>query len=297
MRSQNVKRVSSKPRGDNLIWCMLFDFILVGLTAAGIYLLLYMHNKVYKAPLSNDQIAILLFLFVIPTLSAVCGCFSFREGKRYIFMLQVFSCAVFCWSAFFVRAFISLAKTPVFVGSDRSGVESGYEAYFILYLITFGMVFLNYACGRLDMIEMLWKVVGGISIVIGLLLPGMLETHKLLWAKWNDACQSSAVSYGGLRSAISFSEISIEFSAAFAVVCLFYLFFAPAVIAQSSGHVRLKKDSSGFGDVSVPAQSEGGMASGCGPGVALPRQLMGAAVSGLVAGACFSVASRLFRRR
>mgnify|MGYP000945979249 FL=1 len=32
-------------------------------------------------------------------------------------------------------------------------------------------------------------------------------------------------------------------------------------------------------------------------GIATPKQLMGAAVSGLVAGACFSVVSRLFGRR
>ena len=253
MKSQNVKRVSSKPCGDDLIWCVLFDLFFVGLAVVGIFLLLSMHNKLYKVPLSNDQIIILLFLAVIPMLSAVCGCFAFQEGRRYIFALQVFCCAMFYWSAFIVRAFINLAKAPAFVGSDRSGVVSNYEAYFILYIITFGMVFLNYACGRLGMIEVLWKVVGGISIVIGILLPGMLETHKLLWAQWSDVSRSLDASYAGLRSDISFNEISIEFSVAFAVVCLLYLFFAPAVIAQSSGRVRLKEDSFVFGDVPVPA--------------------------------------------
>lgn len=304
MKSQNVKRESPKSREGDLIWCVLFDLFFAGFAAGGIFLLLRMHCILYKVPLSGDQIVILLFLSVLPMLSAVYGWFSFQEGKRYIFALQVFCCAVFYWSAFIVRAFIELAKSPAFVGGDRSGVVSDYEAYFILYLITFGMVFLNYACGRLDMIEMLWKVVGGISIVIGILLPGMLETHKLLWAKWNDVAQSMDVSYSGLRSDISFSEISIEFSAAFAFVCLLYLFFAPAVIAQSSGHVRLKKDSFGFGDVCVPAQSENVPVnstvlpdSSSGSGAAVPKQLMSAAVCGLVAGTCFSVVSRLFSRR
>lgn len=43
---------------------------------------------------------------------------------------------------------------------------------------------------------------------------------------------------------------------------------------------------------SIPVGSSGGFRS-----VAVPKQLMGAAVSGLVAGACFSVASHLFGRR
>ncbi len=158
--------------------------------------------------------------------------------------------------------------------------------------------------------------------------------------------------------------MSIEFSVAFAVVCLLYLFFAPAVIAQGAEHVRLKEDSFLFGDGATPAQSEnvsvnstvlpaslsalrgnahervepvwslGDMAnsgtavvssgvlhrsadhaampsrledarssssvsagsSGGFRSVAVPTRLMGAAVSGLVAGACFSVVNRLFSR-
>lgn len=253
MKSQKVKRGSSKSRGDKLIWFVLLDLVFM-LTAASLIVgLSNVHSDRYEATLSFDQIVILLFLFVVPLLSAVCGWRAFQEGKRYIILLQVFCCAVFFGSALIVRLFISLAKSPAFVGDDRSGVVSDYEAYFILYLITFGMVFLNYACGRLGMIEVLWKVVGGISIVIGILLPGMLETHKLLWAQWNDVSRSLDASYAGLRSDISFNEISIEFSVAFAVVCLLYLFFAPAVIAQSSGRVRLKEDSFVFGDVPVPA--------------------------------------------
>lgn len=304
MRSQKGKRGSSKFRGDELIWFVLLDLFFMSLAARAVVLLLTMHSKLYKATLSFDQIVILIFLFVIPLVSAVCGCFAFRKGRRYIFLLQVFCCAIFYWSAFFVRAFINLAKAPAFVGSDRSGVVSDYEAYFILYLITFGMVFLNYACGRLGMIEVLWKVVGGISMVIGILLPGMLETHNLLWAKWNDVAQSMDVSYSGLRSDISFSEMSIEFSVAFAVVCLLYLFFAPAVIAQGAGHVQLKEGSFVFGGVPVPAQSENVPVnstvlsdSSSDSGVSVFKQLMSAAVSGLVAGVCFSVVNRLFNRR
>ena len=49
--------------------------------------------------------------------------------------------------------------------------------------------------------------------------------------------------------------------------------------------------------VVVSAQGTERLASACGSGVAVPTQLMSAAVGGLVAGACFSVVNRLFNRR
>lgn len=58
------------------------------------------------------------------------------------------------------------------------------------------------------------------------------------------------------------------------------------------------------GRVTMPLRLEGSrsssrvsVGSSGGPGGALPKQLMGAAVSGLVAGACFSLVNRLFSRR
>ena len=47
----------------------------------------------------------------------------------------------------------------------------------------------------------------------------------------------------------------------------------------------------------IPAQAAETLASASGSGVDLPKRWMSAAVSGLVAGTCFSVASRLFGRR
>ena len=49
--------------------------------------------------------------------------------------------------------------------------------------------------------------------------------------------------------------------------------------------------------MAVPVQSEDGLVSARGSGGAVSKQLMSAAVSGLVAGVCFSVVSRLFGRR
>ena len=47
----------------------------------------------------------------------------------------------------------------------------------------------------------------------------------------------------------------------------------------------------------IPVQATEALANACGSGGAVSRQLMSAAVSGVVAGVCFSVASRLFNRR
>ena len=51
------------------------------------------------------------------------------------------------------------------------------------------------------------------------------------------------------------------------------------------------------GGMAVPAQSKEIQASASGSVGALPKQVMSAAVCGLVAGACFSVVNRLLSRR
>ncbi len=65
--------------------------------------------------------------------------------------------------------------------------------------------------------------------------------------------------------------------------------------ASSSVATRMSQEAAD--GVAIPAQATEALASTCGPGVAVSKQLMGAAVSGLVAGACFSVVNHLFRRR
>ena len=47
----------------------------------------------------------------------------------------------------------------------------------------------------------------------------------------------------------------------------------------------------------IPVQATETLASASGSGGAVSKQLMSAAVSGVVAGVCFSVVSRLFSRR
>ncbi|EJG16139.1 hypothetical protein HMPREF1136_1179 [Actinomyces sp. ICM47] len=49
--------------------------------------------------------------------------------------------------------------------------------------------------------------------------------------------------------------------------------------------------------VVAPSQAKEMQASACGSGGAVSKRLMSAAVGGLIAGVCFSVASRLFSRR
>ena len=65
--------------------------------------------------------------------------------------------------------------------------------------------------------------------------------------------------------------------------------------ASSSVATRMSQEAAD--GVVSPAQATEALASTCGPGVAVSKQLMGAAVSGLVAGACFSVVNRLLSRR
>lgn len=65
----------------------------------------------------------------------------------------------------------------------------------------------------------------------------------------------------------------------------------------TSSSVATRMSQEAADGVVIPAQATEALASACGPGVAVPTRLMGAAVSGLVAGVCFSVVNRLLSRR
>ena len=77
MKSQNVKRVSSRSRGNELIWIVLFDLFFMLFAVGAIVELLNLHSESYKATLGFGQLVILSLLFVTPLVFAVFGCFAF----------------------------------------------------------------------------------------------------------------------------------------------------------------------------------------------------------------------------
>ena len=68
-------------------------------------------------------------------------------------------------------------------------------------------------------------------------------------------------------------------------------------VLPASSSVATRASQEAADGVVIPAQAAETLASASGSGVDLPKRWMSAAVSGLVAGACFSVVTRLFSRR
>ena len=79
--------------------------------------------------------------------------------------------------------------------------------------------------------------------MIGILLPSVLESHKVHWAEWKRLGRSYAERYEDLRFAISLGEIALGLSAAFVVVCIVSFVLVPKFADLSSSAVVIKKNS------------------------------------------------------
>ena len=220
----------------------------------------------------------------------------------------------------------------------QPGLVSTYEAFFIYLLSLVCVVFQSWLIAYERHQNQLTTVVGGVLVIIGILMPKLLESYSILRAY----CSEGGCALGDV-DAFALFEMGIACAAALAAMFVVGLFSesirglfrsseeevsavskgpSPAgsrnaevpiptsevaiasdkqnkeseeLPASSSVATRVPQEPAN--DVVIPAQATERLASACGPGVAVPKQLMGAAVSGLVAGACFSIASRLFGRR
>lgn len=283
--------------------------------------------------------------------------------------LAVFKC---------VFDFLGDARWAFYIGEGKPqlGLVSTYEVAFIYVLFVVGSLFqwimIKFEARRAEMNT----VVGGVLIIMGILMPKVLESYSMLQAYCNSGrCSPEASSWSilfemaiayasslsmmfvlgvfsssvkqAIRRCVDFGEakglesspvalsrgdvrVSTGESAASSDeqndgveltpgssstaarvpqeaadgvvprVCSEETSARPTVSLASSsvsrgddeGLTRPMESVMGPVGVSVPVESSSGSGS-----VAVSKQLMSAAVSGLVAGACFSVASRLFNRR
>ena len=221
---------------------MLFYNIFVRVATLGFIIwLLVEHASKYRVSPSEDQILILGLLFSLPVCAALIVLHIFQRGKGRVAAIQGLVGLCFYMIAFFVRFFLNEAMSPQYVGNGEGGVVSVYESYFILLLISCGMAIVVVACGDWNRFAVLWKVSAGVSVVIGILLPGMLESHKFLWAEWNSVGQS-AESSEGVRLSISLIEFAIEFSVAYVVMYVIFSMILSISAAQMDKAILLKDE-------------------------------------------------------
>lgn len=285
-----------------VLWCFLFCVIAV-------YFFKTLAAIMHRADGEIADACVAMYVASI-VLSAACVYFglSIRQGRRRLCVtMQLLLFAIFL--AIFRSVFDVLGGEGLAfsIGVSASGVVSVYEAFFIWALFVVGEGFqialISNEARRPEM-NMLH---GGVLIIVGILLPKMLDSYSLLRAH----CYEAQCGNGELGSVMLF-EMAISYAAALAVMFVFGV-FSPSfrtAIRKWTGESKIEGVTHSEAvphhydpPISSRAEKESfdkSMLSGVPTslsGVALPKRLMGAAVSGLVAGVCFSVVNRLFSRR
>lgn len=246
MKSQQVECRVSEPKEYKLVWFILADLIVLVFGSILLYILIVLHQGRYGLSLSVDQVVGPIYLLVVPFVSSIFGVCSFCKGRRYVISMQVAYYFLFWLSAFVIASIAMLMKTPKYVDGEVSqvgGIISSYEAHLVVLLVSFGAGMLVYACGDIAIYRSIWKALAGVCVVIGILLPSVLESHKVHWAEWERLGRSYAERYEDLRFAISLGEIALVVSAAFVVVCIVSFILVPKFADLSSDKVEVKKNS------------------------------------------------------
>lgn len=223
-------------------------------------------------------------------------------------------------------------------GDPEPGLVSAQEVVFIWVLFLVGALFQCVVIEFEGRREEMNRVIGGILIIMGIIMPKLLESWILLSVHCdNGECAADEL------GAFVLLKMGVAYAVGLSVMFVVGLFSESieqfirsseeevSVVSQGASRAdsqnsavpvsereiatasdKQKKESEELpasssvatrmsqeaadGEV-VPVQATERLASACGPGVAVPTRLMGAAVSGLVAGVCFSVVNRLLSRR
>ena len=232
-------------------------------------------------------------------------------------LLAIVSC-----SLAFVYDCIGLGKPlAAFYGVGGAGVVSAYEAILVLALCLISLIIQMILVHYDSLQREVTLIIGGSLAVVGILLPKMLESFEVLQA-YCAATECDA----NYRLVIAWYAVALAFSASLAALFVagvltpvwrprLYQLFDPdspcEICSPLPAHDPIDVPSSEQGDARGEAEGHGSPVVldesivGSVPsavGVAEPRssasrQLASAAVTGVVAGVCFSVVSRLFSRR
>jgi hypothetical protein len=259
------------------------------------------------------------------SLSLIMSSMGMVSSKRSLWeqcaVLAVLLAIVSC-SLAFVYDCIGLGKPlAAFYGVGGAGVVSAYEAILVLALCLISLIIQMILVHYDSLQREVTLIIGGSLAVVGILLPKMLESFEVLQA-YCAATECDANS----RLVIAWYAVALAFSASLAALFVagvltpvwrprLYQLFDPdspcEICSSLPAHDLIDVPSSEQGDAHGEAEGHGSPVVldesivGSVPsavGVAEPRssasrQLAPAAVTGVVAGVCFSVASRLFGRR
>ena len=284
----------------------------------------WFHNSL-KGQLSGQGVgavtAVVVCVLVLSLGMSMIGSFvSNHSFWEQITVQAVLLAIVSCPLAFAYDLVESGKPLATFYGGGGAGVVSAYEALLVLAICLFSlstqMMLVHY--DSLNREANL--IVGGSLAVVGILLPKLLESYEVL-----QAYCAEAVCDAEYRLDVTWYEVAIAFSASLAAlfvagvltpvwkpqICRLFEADSPCEICSPlPAHDLIDVPSSEQGDARGEAEGHGSpvvldeskvRSVPSAVGVAEPRssasrQLASAAVTGVVAGLCFSIASRLFNR-
>lgn len=255
-------------------------------------------------------------------LSVTIGCASKRSGWAN-FLAETVLLAVLFLVFLFVFTILSGQTQATFYGDEHSGVLSAYETFFVWTICAVGISAQLLLVASDRFYHQASLITGGSLVMIGIFMPKFLESYELLRA----SCHAFTCDVD-LLLLITQYEVAFAFVASMAALSVAGIFMptwrpwlfglfdgtTPCLICGRNARrnigqsvtVGLYEDSAGgLGDATSALDFEERTARaesmqravGAMRGDALSRQWMGAAVSGVVAGVCFSVVNRLFSRR
>ena len=240
-----------------------------------------------------------LFLVVFPFIVSLrrIGCLA-SPWQKYATVESVVQ-AIFCLSFSCIFRLLGGAPLAQFYGAGQSGILSAYESIFVWFICFIALMIQRHFILSESLSREGSIIVGGCLGIIGILMPKLLESYEMLQAY----CFDSSCGADNQLGIVQY-EVAIAASASLATL------FAVGVLAptwklwifglydddgrKSLGGVELQvaKESwlqdSSVSDATLRKTPQRNT---------IPHPLLEAAVSGVVAGVCLSIVSRLFGRR
>lgn len=164
-----------------------------------------------------DQLTALWVLAIVCGLGF--GMMVHRLPFRILVLADLWIESVFVMSCIMVYDSLPSGAPAFYVGGDVTGLFSSAETYVLFVLAWFGLIVNMALIGDEYTVEWGRKIVGGLLIVIGILLPGFIESYGLLWAcKSNHKCYQARAPI--IDYEISLRELTISCVAALGITFL-----------------------------------------------------------------------------
>lgn len=254
--------------------------------------------------------------------SLSCVVVAWVNGRSYWFhliLLQLFLVSYFILG--FEAVYIFIRHSPKIVNGQQVGeVVSADSSYIALFLILAGLSVMIGYCASERVFKLSSQMIVGILAIVGILLPDILSSYRVVKTVLSGCGDNLTCGDETILSSLSLIESTLAAAAALAMLFFLSSFLVPyyarryfrkcvdlatgSDLSSENSHNLLNCDGASVSAVSSVMSDGSAEEVNAMEGfssspyvVAGSKQLMSVAVGGLVAGACFSIASRLFGRR